>query len=77
MMNEPVITPELIERLVDLSRRAGAAIMAIYNNQDSYHIEHKSDESPRRARPRRATSAWAEKKQESGGVSRAVKGVRL
>jgi len=40
------ITPELIERLVDLSRRAGEAIMAIYTNKDSYHIEHKSDESP-------------------------------
>jgi 3'(2'), 5'-bisphosphate nucleotidase len=46
MMNEPVITPELIEQLVDLSRRAGAAIMAIYNNKDSYNIEHKTDESP-------------------------------
>ncbi len=45
MTNHP-ITPELIEQLVDLSRRAGAAIMAIYNNKDSYNIEHKTDESP-------------------------------
>lgn len=45
MTNHP-ITPELIERLVDLSRRAGAAIMAIYTNKDSYNIEQKSDESP-------------------------------
>lgn len=40
------ITPELIERLVDLSRRAGVAIMAIYNDKDSYNVEHKRDESP-------------------------------
>lgn len=40
------ITPELIEQLVDLSRRAGAAIMAIYNSKDTYNITHKSDESP-------------------------------
>lgn len=46
MTNSHPITPELIERLVDLSRRAGAAIMAIYNNKDSYNIEHKGDESP-------------------------------
>jgi 3'(2'), 5'-bisphosphate nucleotidase len=45
MINHP-ITPELIEQLVDLSRRAGAAIMAIYNNKDSYNIEQKTDESP-------------------------------
>lgn len=45
MTNHP-ITPELIEQLVDLSRRAGAAIMAIYNNKDSYNIEQKTDESP-------------------------------
>lgn len=43
--NHPV-TAELIDQLVDLSRRAGAAIMAIYNNRDSYNIEHKTDESP-------------------------------
>lgn len=46
MTNGHPITPELIERLVDLSRRAGVAIMAIYNNKDSYNIEHKGDESP-------------------------------
>lgn len=45
-MNDHPISPELIEKLVDLSRRAGDAIMAIYNNKDSYEIEHKSDESP-------------------------------
>src|SRR6187551_1850346 len=46
MTNSHLITPELIAQLVDLSRRAGAAIMAIYTNKDSYHIEHKSDDSP-------------------------------
>jgi len=46
MTNSHPITSELIARLVDLSRRAGTAIMAIYTNKDSYHIEHKSDESP-------------------------------
>lgn len=45
-MTDHPISPELIEKLVDLSRRAGDAIMAIYNNKDSYEIEHKSDESP-------------------------------
>ena len=45
MTNHP-ISPELIEQLVDLSRRAGAAIMAIYNHRDSYNIEQKTDESP-------------------------------
>lgn len=45
MTNHP-ISAELIEQLVDLSRRAGAAIMAIYNNKDSYNIEQKTDESP-------------------------------
>ncbi|MDO8342061.1 MAG: 3'(2'),5'-bisphosphate nucleotidase CysQ [Cellvibrio sp.] len=45
-MTDHPISPELIEQLVDLSRRAGDAIMAIYNNKDSYDIEHKSDESP-------------------------------
>ena len=45
-MTDHPISPELIEKLVDLSRRAGDAIMAIYNNKDSYDIEHKSDESP-------------------------------
>lgn len=45
-MNSPNITSELIEQLVDLSRRAGDAIMAIYTNKDSYNIEHKGDESP-------------------------------
>lgn len=45
-MTDHPISPDLIEKLVDLSRRAGEAIMAIYNNKDSYEIEHKSDESP-------------------------------
>lgn len=45
-MTSHPISPELIEQLVDLSRRAGAAIMAIYNNKDSYNIEQKTDESP-------------------------------
>jgi 3'(2'), 5'-bisphosphate nucleotidase len=45
MTNHP-ISPELIAQLVDLSRRAGAAIMAIYSNKDSYNIEQKTDESP-------------------------------
>ncbi len=44
-MSHP-ISPELIARLVDLSRRAGDAIMAIYNHRDSYNIQHKTDESP-------------------------------
>lgn len=46
MTNSHPISLELIEQLVDLSRRAGAAIMAIYSNKDAYQIEHKSDESP-------------------------------
>lgn len=45
-MTDHPISPELIDQLVDLSRRAGDAIMAIYNNKDSYDIEQKSDESP-------------------------------
>ena len=45
-MNNQLITPELIAQLVDLSRRAGAAIMAIYDRRDRYQIEQKSDESP-------------------------------
>ena len=45
-MNDHPISPELIENLVDLSRRAGAAIMAIYRNKDSYNLEQKTDESP-------------------------------
>lgn len=40
------ISPDLIEQLVDLARRAGDAIMAIYNDRDGYHIQHKTDESP-------------------------------
>ncbi|PUA28250.1 MAG: 3'(2'),5'-bisphosphate nucleotidase [Cellvibrio sp. 79] len=44
-MSHP-ISPDLIEQLVDLSRRAGDAIMAIYNHRDSYEIQHKTDESP-------------------------------
>lgn len=46
MINEHPISAELIAQLVDLSRRAGAAIMAIYTHRDSYNIEHKTDESP-------------------------------
>ena len=45
-MNDHPISPQLIAQLVDLSRRAGAAIMAIYNNRDSYNIEQKGDDSP-------------------------------
>lgn len=45
-MTDHPISPELIAQLVDLSRRAGDAIMEIYNNKDSYDIELKSDESP-------------------------------
>jgi len=45
-VTEHPITPELIGQLVDLSRRAGDAIMAIYRDKESYDIEHKSDESP-------------------------------
>lgn len=44
-MSHP-ISPDLIEQLVDLSRRAGDAIMAIYRHRDSYNIQHKTDESP-------------------------------
>lgn len=46
MSNNHPISPELIEQLVDLSRRAGAEIMAIYANREHYNIEHKTDESP-------------------------------
>ena len=37
---------ELIAQLVDLSRRAGDAIMAIYNQRDTYNIQQKTDNSP-------------------------------
>lgn len=40
------INPELIAQVVDLARRAGEAIMAIYVNRDGYQVEQKSDESP-------------------------------
>lgn len=40
------ISPDLIAQLVDLARRAGDAIMVIYNNRDGYNIQHKTDESP-------------------------------
>ncbi len=40
------ISPELIEQLVDLARRAGDAIMVIYRDRDHYQIQHKTDESP-------------------------------
>lgn len=46
MTNSDRITPQLIAQLIDLSRRAGMAIMDIYTNKDSYNIEHKTDESP-------------------------------
>lgn len=46
MTNAHPISRELIEQLVDLSRRAGVAIMAIYNNKDSYNVTQKTDESP-------------------------------
>lgn len=42
----PAITPELIAQLVDLARRAGVAIMDIYQQQDELAVSHKSDESP-------------------------------
>jgi 3'(2'), 5'-bisphosphate nucleotidase len=45
-MNNHPISPELIAQLIDLSRRAGVAIMTIYNNRSSYNIEQKGDESP-------------------------------
>lgn len=37
---------ELIAQLVELSRRAGEAIMAIYDQRDTYNIQHKTDDSP-------------------------------
>ncbi len=40
------ITPELIDQLVNLARRAGDSIMAIYNNRESYNVQNKTDESP-------------------------------
>ncbi len=45
-MNSHSLSPELIEQLVALSRSAGAAIMAIYNNKDSFNVEQKWDDSP-------------------------------
>lgn len=45
-MTEHPISPELIRQLVELARRAGDAIMAIYTNKDSYQVEHKQDQSP-------------------------------
>ncbi|HSC68605.1 MAG TPA: 3'(2'),5'-bisphosphate nucleotidase CysQ [Cellvibrio sp.] len=46
MTNTHPVSEELIGRLIDLSRRAGAAIMEIYTNKDSHQVQHKSDESP-------------------------------
>ncbi len=40
------ISPDIIAQLVVLARRAGDAIMAIYDKRDSYNIQHKTDESP-------------------------------
>jgi 3'(2'), 5'-bisphosphate nucleotidase len=40
------ITPVFIELLIDLARRAGDEIMAIYLNKDTYQVERKTDESP-------------------------------
>ncbi len=41
-----IVTAELIAQVIDLSRRAGAAIMEIYNRRDTYNIQHKTDASP-------------------------------
>ncbi len=40
------ISPDMIAQLVELARRAGDAIMAIYSHRDTYNIQHKTDESP-------------------------------
>ena len=45
-MNSHPITPVFIELLIDLARRAGDEIMAIYVNKGSYQVEQKTDESP-------------------------------
>ncbi|MFC3114442.1 3'(2'),5'-bisphosphate nucleotidase CysQ [Cellvibrio fontiphilus] len=45
MDNNP-ISLQLIEQLVDLARRAGEAIMVVYNQQEGFAVTHKSDESP-------------------------------
>ncbi len=45
MDNNP-ISSQLIEQLVDLARRAGEAIMQVYNQQEAFTVTHKSDESP-------------------------------
>jgi 3'(2'), 5'-bisphosphate nucleotidase len=41
-----LITPALIAELITLARDAGAAIMDIYRQKDSYQTQHKSDASP-------------------------------
>lgn len=40
------ISPDMIAQLVELARRAGDSIMAIYSHRDTYNIQHKTDESP-------------------------------
>ena len=45
-MNSHPITPVFIELLIDLARRAGDEVMAIYVNKGSYQVEQKTDESP-------------------------------
>lgn len=44
-MSHPV-TPKLVAQLLTLARRAGDAIMAIYANRETYHIQQKTDDSP-------------------------------
>ncbi len=41
-----LLSPDQINQLLQLVREAGSAILAIYQQRDSYQIQHKSDASP-------------------------------
>lgn len=40
------ITPQFIDQLIELARRAGDAIMVIYDQRDAYQVQQKNDDSP-------------------------------
>ena len=52
-MNEPIATDELLDALCGVARRAGAAIMDVYGNED-VAVELKNDRSPLTAADRAA-----------------------
>lgn len=46
MINNSLLTPEWLERLVALGRASGDAIMAIYSSRESWRVSQKIDDSP-------------------------------